>query len=256
MTKYACITSMNQEYFDKCGRACIETFRHFWPDEVTLYVYNEDMHKPKKYKNVVYVNWEDLGDNYTNFIERTSNSKVIQFSKKAFPIIHALENIDCDRLIWIDADVSTKMAVHPQLLEVISPADVLSSHYGVSHDWPSDTDSERKSFSCETGFFVVNKNNPFAQRMAARYREYYTHDLGYNLRRFYDGEVYGKVVSEMEELGAKMLELNPNQKHKTPIPRSMLAPYIQHYKAGVKDDLTNESILASIDFNSADIEED
>lgn len=255
MTKYACITSMNQEYFDKCGRACIESFRHFWPDDVTLYVYNEDMHKPKKYKNVVYVDWKELGLDYLNFVERTQNSKVIQFSKKAFPIIHALENIECDRLIWIDADVSTKAKVHPQLLEVISPDDVLSSHFGVSHEWPSELDDTRRSFSCETGFFIVNKTNPFASRMANRYREYYIGDLGYSLRRFYDGEVYGAVVREMEVQGAKMLELNPNQKHKTPIPRSMLAPYIQHYKAGVKDDLTNEAILASINFTDSEIEE-
>lgn len=255
MIKYACITSMNQEYYDKCGRACIESFRHFWPDDVTLYVYNEDMHKPKKRKGVEYIDWSELGPDYVSFVERSKNSKIIQFSKKAFPIIHALENIKCDRLIWIDADVSTKAPVHPQLLEVISPNDVLSSHFGVRHEWPSDSDPGRMSFSCETGFFIINKNNSFAERMAARYREYYISDLGYSLRRFYDGEVYGAVVGEMEVLGAKMLEMNPNQKHKTPIPRSMLAPYIQHFKAGVKDSLTNESILASIDFDQQ-IDED
>jgi hypothetical protein len=84
------------------------------------------------------------------------------------------------------------------------------------------------------------------EKMKNRYKEYYTKDLGYNLRRFYDGEVYGKVVAEMEEQGAKLFELNDNYRYRSPIPRSILKPYIHHYKAGLKDNQTNESILDSI----------
>jgi hypothetical protein len=84
------------------------------------------------------------------------------------------------------------------------------------------------------------------ETMAARYREYYTNDLGIHLRRFYDGEVYGAVVAEMEQQGAKLMELNPGQKHKTPIPRSVMAPYIKHYKAGAKESYNSESLLEEL----------
>jgi hypothetical protein len=47
----------------------------------------------------------------------------------------------------------------------------------------------------------------------------------------------------METTGAKMLELNPGQRHKTPIPRSVMAPYIMHYKAGAKDPFDSEGLL-------------
>jgi hypothetical protein len=132
------------------------------------------------------------------------------------------------------------------LLNLLSDDEVLSSHYGVKHNWPSETDPDRISFSCETGFFVVNRNHPMFQTMADRYREYYVKDLGALLRRFYDGEVYGAVVAEMEVLGAELMELNPGQKHKTPIPRSIMSPYIKHYKAGAKESYTSESLLEEL----------
>jgi hypothetical protein len=38
----------------------------------------------------------------------------------------------------------------------------------------------------------------------------------------------------MEAKGYKMMNLNQG-KHKTPISRSLIAPYMSHFKAGLKD---------------------
>jgi len=241
--KIVCITSMDQTYYEKCGRACIESYGAHWPNTIPLYVYNEDMQEPPKNKWTHYVPWADMPEEYFNFLDRGHGSRTIQFAKKAFSIIHAMNNIDCDRLIWLDADVVTTMSLNAQLIDMISPDDVLSTHYGVKHDWPSETDPDRISFSCETGFFILNKRHSEFPQFAARYLEYYDKELGKDLRRFYDGEVYGAVVAEMDAAGAKFLELNPGQKHKTPIPRSILAPYIMHYKAGAKDPFDSEGLL-------------
>ena len=246
MTTYTVITSLNQQYFDHCGRACLETFSRFWPDDIQMVVYNEDMMQPKKFKRISYLPWHVLGQDFLDFSNRTENSRVLQFAKKAFPIIHAMDTINTDRIIWLDADVATKILVNRQLLDLISNDRVLSTHYGVKHPWPSDLDPERISFSCETGFFILNTRHAMFRDFANLYKKYYLEDIGYNLRRFYDGEVYGAVVDAMEKQGAAMYELNPEQKHKTPIPRSIMAPYIQHFKAGVKDNITNEDILNSI----------
>lgn len=254
MTTYTAITSMDQKYFDHCGRACLETFSRFWPSDINIVVYNENMPRPQKYKKVGYMPWHVLGQDYADFERRTENSKVLQFAKKAFPIIHAMNTITTDRIIWLDADVATKTDILPQLLDLISPDDALSTHYGVKHSWPSEEDPERISFSCETGFFILNTRHFMFKDFANLYKKYYLEDLGYNLRRFYDGEVYGAVVKAMEEQGAKMVELNPEQRHKTPIPRSIMAPYIQHFKAGVKDDLTNDSILQDINLSQVNEE--
>ena len=237
---------MNQAYYDHCGKAFIETFRMFWPDEIHLYVYNEDMINPKKRKFVSYIDWSELGQDYLDFNSRNENSRVQQFAKKAFPIIHAMENIDCDHLIWIDSDVACTANMHHLILDMLTPKDVLSTHYGVKHPWPTDDEPDRLSFSCETGFFIVNKRHSLFPKMAARYKEYYVKDLGRDLRRFYDGEVYGAVVAEMQQDGAKLMELNDSYDVRTPIPRSVMAPYISHYKAGEKDNHSNESILEAL----------
>lgn len=241
---FICITSMNQAYYEKCGRACIESYGVNWPQDIPLYVYNEDMQELPKNKWTHYIDWQEMPKEYQHFIGRNrDNHRTLQFGKKAFSIIHAMQHLDCDRLIWLDADVVTTMSVNPQLLDMITPDHVLSTHYGVRHSWPSDSDPERTSFSCETGFFVLNRRHSEFQAFAARYLDYYNQDLGYSLRRFYDGEVYGAVVAEFEERGVPMMELNPGQKHKTPIPRSVMGPYIMHYKAGAKDPFDSASLL-------------
>jgi hypothetical protein len=241
--KIVCITSMDQAYYEKCGRACIESYGAYWPGDIPLYVYNEDMEEPPKNKWTHYISWDDMPTEYFDFAQRGHGSRTMQFAKKAFGIIHAMNNIDCDRLIWLDADVVTTMSVNPQLLDMISPARVLSTHYGVNHEWPSDADPDRISFSCETGFLILNKTHDMFSAFANRYLEYYNKELGKDLRRFYDGEVYGAVVAEMIKAGVEVMELNPGQRHKTPIPRSVMAPYIMHYKAGAKDPFDSEGLL-------------
>lgn len=240
---FAVVTSMNQVYYEKCGRACIESFGAHWPQSIPLYVYNEDMLEPPKNKWTHYLPWSSMPSQYHNFTSRGPGHRTLQFGKKAFSIIHAMDHVDCDRLIWLDADVVTTMGVNTQLLDMITPDTVLSTHYGVKHSWPSDGDPDRVSFSCETGFLILNRRHAQFKAFRDRYLEYYDQDLGYDLRRFYDGEVYGAVVAELEAQGAEMLELNPGQKHKTPIPRSVMAPYIMHYKAGAKDPFDSESLL-------------
>jgi len=247
MTSYVCITSMDQKYFDHCGKACIETFARNWPPGIDLLVYNEDMKKPPKYKQVKYLDWTVLDNEFTRFCERHRHeSRVITFAKKAFSIIHAMDTLGYDRVIWLDADCASVAPVPTMLLELISPPNVLSTHFGVVHPWPSDSDPDRTAFSCETGFLIFNKKHPMFPEMRDRYRDYYCRDITENIRRFYDGEVYGAVVAEMEQKGATMMDLNPGHRYRTPIPRSVIAPYIQHYKAGAKESRTNESIMNDI----------
>ena len=183
MTKFACITSVNQQYYDHCGRACIESFDAYWPKDVQLYVYNEDIVKPKKGKRVTYIPWKHLRD-FPTFASRTENRNVIKFAKKAYSIIHAFEQLNVDRIIWLDADTVTTREIPQHFLELIAQDDTLSTHFGVKHHWPSDIDPGRHSFSCETGFFIANKRHPMFLQMAQRYKQYYNEDLGHTLRRF------------------------------------------------------------------------
>jgi len=79
------------------------------------------------------------------------------------------------------------------------------------------------------------------------YKSIYVNDDYKNLRRFYDGEVYGETVLRLQEQGAEVLDLNKGWRHKTPIPRSVLGPYISHYKAGVKDTVNFDEKLEELE---------
>ena len=237
MTKFAAITSMNQEYYDKCGKSMLTSYKHHWSNLFPLYVYNEDEFNIKV-KTVIPLGW-NLGDDYENFVERHTNNRVKTFAKKGFSIIDAMFNIDCDRLIWLDADTIITNEIPMQLLELISSEDVLSSHFSVWHE------KEGKTYhSCETGFFILNKTHPGYDDFCNTYAEIYTKDKTENLRRFYDGEVYGRTVDLMSKKGYTMRNLNPGM-HKTPISRSMISPYITHYKAGLKETVDFNEIIAN-----------
>ena len=238
---YAAFTTMNRDYYDHCGRSMLRSYKKCLSDLMPMYVYNEDGFEVKV-KTVTEMGWHESPE-YTAFQERHSNSHVKKFAKKGFSVIHAMKNISCNRLIWFDADTILQNEIPQQLLELISPKDVLSTHFSVWH-WKN----EREWHSCETGFFILNKNHPAFSQFYETYRDIYVNDRSDELRRFYDGEVYGRTVELMEKKGHKMMNLNPG-KHKTPISRSVLAPYLNHFKAGVKDNLNNETIESRYDLD-------
>ena len=237
--KIAVITSMNKDYYDHCGKLMIASFEKKWKN-VDLYCYNEDFEFKSKSWNQV--GW-NLGEDYENFLNRwqSKNKKIVTFSKKAFSIIHAMENIECDRLIWVDADSEATIDLNKQLLDLLCRPEYLSVHFGVKH-----TVDDTTYFSCETGFFILNKEHKLFDKFKETYKSIYVNDDYQNLRRFYDGEVYGETVLRLQKENAVMLELNPNQEHKTPIPRSIIGPYISHYKAGLKDSLNFDEKINEI----------
>jgi hypothetical protein len=168
----------------------------------------------------------NLGPEYVLFQKAQTNDRVRTFGKKAFSIIHAMKFIECDRLIWLDADTICTFPMPELLFDFIAPDDVLSTHLGVSH-----TKEGKDWFSCETGFFILNKQHEMFPEFKKHYMDMYIAGKYLNeIRRYYDGEVYGHTVKTLENKGAKMFELNPEQRHKTPMPRSLVGPYITHFK--------------------------
>lgn len=225
-------TSMDKKYYDHCGKAMLQSFVSKF-EHKNIFLYNEDNFIPSV-KNVELQGW-NLGQEYLKFIHRwREHKKVVTFAKKGFSIIHAMNNIECDRLIWLDADSIITLPIHDQLIDFISPQDSVSSHFKVEH-----VKDGKIYTSCETGFFILNKKHPDFKKFKDTYTEIYHKDQYENLRRFYDGEVYGETVMRLEAQGIKTINLNPGP-HKTPISRSVISPYFQHFKAGLKDKISND----------------
>jgi hypothetical protein len=236
---FVAFTSMDEKYYNHCGKAMLQSYKANLSDLMPMYVYNEDDFQIKV-KTVMCKGW-NLGKKYKEFQDRHNNERTKTFAKKGFSIIDATNSIDADRLVWFDADTIIKSRPPLQLFELIAPDDVLSTHFSVWHN------HEGKTYhSCETGFFILNKQHPGFNDFKRTYADIYYNDKTEGLRRFYDGEVYGKTVELMEAQGHKMLNLNPNR-YKTPISRSVVAPYITHFKAGVKE---------QVDFDNMKFNED
>jgi len=222
----------------------LRSFKKCLSHLMPMYVYNEDNFEVKV-KTVTELGWHESPE-YKAFQERHSNSHVKKFAKKGFSVIHAMKNLDCERLIWFDADTIIQQEIPVHLLELIAPKNVLSTHFSVWHQ-----KDERDWHSCETGFFILNKTHPAFNEFYEIYKDIYMNDKTSDLRRFYDGEVYGRTVELMEQNGHDMMNLNTGR-HRTPIPRSVLAPYLNHYKAGVKDRMDNNSLTAHFDLDEDD----
>ena len=223
----AVITSMDQKYYDRCGQNLIESYKDYWSNDFPLFVYNEGEFKLTE-SFVTNMGW-DLGDDYVAFQNTHKNNRVKTFAKKGFSIIHAMNNINCDRLVWLDADTRIKDSFAKEILEQVTLENILSSHFSVWHE-----KNGVRYHSCETGFFVLNKRHKGFKDFCNTYQDIYVNNKTEGLRRFYDGEVYGKTVELMEEKGYDMLNLNTGN-HKTPMPRSIVKDIIEHHKAGLKD---------------------
>ena len=226
--KYAFITSMNLDYYDKCGKAMLQSWKRHASAVGPIFLYNEQLFEPKV-KGVFRAGWQ-LGPQYIQFQKRHRNRRVKTFAKKAFPIMDAMDRIKCDRLIWLDADSMWVRHLPTQLISLISPDHILSTHFSVHH-----IKNDTKYHSCETGFFILNKKHKGYKDFCNTYKDIYYNDKTDGLRRFYDGEVYGKTVDAMKVKGYEMMNLSSGEGVKTPIPRSVLAPYLEHYKAGLKE---------------------
>jgi len=232
------ITSFNRSYYDRIGKYCVDTFDKYWPENIEMVCYTEDMDFESS-KRVSNIDFSNMPTEYWSFQNSNHKSGVKKFAKKAYSIIHAMENLDADRLIWIDADCHTRTDFSHELIADLCPDDTLGTFMGVYHRKDGKT-----YFSAETGFFILNLNHIGFKSFAKRYRQYYDQNLAANLRRFYDGEVFGATVLDCKEFKFNDLTANFTKQYKTPLKRTILGQYLDHYKAkGTKGKFIANKIL-------------
>lgn len=236
--KIEIITSFNQKYYDLIGKHSVDTFLKYWPEDLSLTCYVEDLSIPEQ-PRINQISFDELDEKYFSFQhEKKVGGNERKFSKKAYSFIHAMENSVADRIIWLDADVLTKQHFPREILESVLPDDVLSTHLGVTYI--SDKGGNSGSwFVPETGFFAINTKHKKFDWFKAEYKRRYNEIDFVGLRRKYDNDVYGDAFVKS---GAKGLDLceGLNKGYKTPFKRTVIGPYLNHYKAkGNKEHFKN-----------------
>lgn len=230
--KILTITSFNEKYYNHIGKYCVASWLNYFPQDSQLVCYVEEC-KIEPNERIIQIPFTKLGKSYFDFQQLDYKDRVKVFSKKGYSIIHAMENLEADFIIWIDADVITHSTITDEFLKSICLPDTLATFMGVHHHRDKNDPTSEIMFSCESSVFVLNKNHPSFKSFAQRYREYYDKQLTQNLRRFYDGEVLGATIKDFDK--CKMNDLNEEKRHKTPMPRTILAESFMHFKAGLKD---------------------
>lgn len=228
--KFHTITSFNQQYFEDLGRDCVDSYLQHWPKDIPITCYVENF-RIDHYQDprVHQVDFDQMPPGLAEFAKEHTKSKTLKFAKKAFSIIHAMDNIDCDVLIWIDADTMTHKAVPNEFLQNLIGSR-LSVHLGLQYH----EDNAKGSFQagdfycCETGFFMLNRHNHQFETFKTWYNDIYHFRREAVLRRFFDGDVYGYVIDQAID-PANYNNINV-ENVRTCFNRSVLGQYMSHWK--------------------------
>jgi hypothetical protein len=224
---YKIITGMSLDYYNNIGQRMIESWLEYWPKDFVLNVYTED-NLPVNNSRVNVIDITDIDPAYTEFqnakFKLESRSK--RFAKKAWPIMKNLED-NTGFLIWIDADVITEDYITEDYLSSLLPGDCFSCHIGVP---------QGNYYSVETGFFIIDKSNPYKDKFLEKYKYiYYNRDFS-DMHKPFDGDAFGKVIRDLRKNTAfKYKELNGEKMGKSPF-NNIFKDKMKHYKAKRKNE--------------------
>ena len=228
--RFHVITSFNEKYFNELGESCLNSLIAYWPREIPITCYVEGFRIDQYSTNRVnQVEFDQLSEYFSKFCEKFPKSKEEKFAKKAFSIIHAMNNIDCDVLIWIDSDTISHKEMTADFLESLI-TDKMSCHLGLRY-----TEIEGKAkfnagdfYCCETGFFMLNMQHPKFAAFRDLYTAIYELKTPAHLRRFFDGDVHGFVMDRVttpDEYNDINIE-----NIRTCFNKSVIGEYMAHWK--------------------------
>ena len=224
------ITSMNQRYYDLIGKDCVESFLKHWPQSHKLTVYVEEMVLADN-DRIKQISFTELEKDYTTFQEDPDcNQSEKKFAKKAYAVMHAMNNSKADWIIWVDADVVSIADIPEGVWTALLDPQHLSLYMGVTYS--SDKSGNKGNWLVpETGIFAVNTQHPGFQTLRDEYcRRYHDRDRT-GLRRFYDNDVLGVAIQAVPDATHRDLCAGFQKPYKTPLPHTVLGEYLIHYKA-------------------------
>ena len=223
-------TSQSLAYYSSIGRYSLASALKHLPQDMAISVTTEDPATfPRLNDRISVVDLYGLNNGFREFEDRwrgRTMAKVINFAKKGYTVLWALEHSDADVMVWLDADAYFERAVDAAWFQSLLKGN-LGAQMGVTHD-----DGE---FTVESGFFVMDLRHPGRRDFARFYRDYYDNDRCEHMGRFYDSNVHGHALKDAERAGHTFTEMNLRQKGNTPLKGSMIHGWVGHFKGKVKN---------------------
>lgn len=219
--KYTVITTFHQAGLELYGQKMIDTFERYWPDNVNLVVYAENCNPQFSKPNVEITQLLEVSKECRRFVKRHRNNPeahgglgphnqgkwsekksfkwhAVRFCYKVFSVHHAVNNIDSDWIIWLDADSCTHSAVTLNWLQKVCPD---------SHDFSYLGRTDR--YHSECGWVGYRKAGNHAVDFANRFAKMYIEDEIFNYKEWHDSFIWDIVRREFQDRGARFHDLNP-----------------------------------------------
>lgn len=183
MLKTAFISSFSDAHLPIYGEEFFKGFKHI---DDPLFFYAENFYLPgtfnfektiPEHKNFYY-HIQNLKQNVCTTKKQIARlNKALRWSYKSHVIIHALENIDSNYIVWIDGDVQIKKTPPFNLCEDLCGENLLYCYKErVSRMW-----------HIESGFVIFNKTHPKIQNIIDGYKDGYYNFEVLDLPKPWDG---------------------------------------------------------------------
>ncbi len=221
--KYKFITTMSKEYYDNFGTHMIDSFLKFGPESLT--VYTEDFTPTQA---VDYLDINQTSPDLKNYLDDLGSSRARGFGYKAYSIIHALEQRDFDRLIFLDADLIFFRKFNIENVEEWAPKEYGFAYLGVTNP--------KYGGHADTCLFVVDKTDPNFELFLDTYKTIYTSRLILDKNYFVkpnDSYAFAYALGKCQ--GSKILDWHEERTSLSPMNESVLGKYMRHLKASRKD---------------------
>lgn len=230
MSSVAVVTTFAKDHINVYGKRFVDSFKKNC--NYPVYIYAEDFSSEEinhqvtdfysnipehvKFKNSIEEQISNL-----NVKEQNRLRKALRWSYKSFVIIHALETIKSDYIVWIDADVETINTVPDDLIEKLCGKYLMMCY-------PQQLDD---GVHIESGFIIFNKNHPEIQKVINHYRRGYYLEQVLTIKKPWDGYWLASLVIQ-----------NNTVKEKSNLiytPFSNIRPYFKHHVGKHKFSITN-----------------
>jgi hypothetical protein len=205
--EYSIVTTFNQSGMQTYGQVMIDSFDHYWPNTVPLYVYTENCnpklpsHRVKtidllyaspdlvafkqKHANNPIANGTVAKDTGVPFKDNAFKWDAVRFSHKVFAVIHACQTLDTDWVIWLDADTKTFAPVPEQFLQTICDSTSMACYLG-----------RREKYHSECGWVAYNLRHPDCADFMQQWRDLYVADRLFDLKEYHDSFVFDHLRRE------------------------------------------------------------
>lgn len=240
------ITSCNLEQWKIYGERMVSSFLKYWPDDIKLHFYNEDMPLDTFPDDVVvhpFPEWHgifkrrhrdnqdahgrDFRQNRPRCPDYDFRRDCVRFSHKVAALVQHAGHSSADLIVWMDADTVTTAMISEDWIKGLFP---VPKGYIAWLD-------RRKSYP-ECGFFILRASHPAHGSFIERIRHLYQSDKVLGMSETHDSYVIEQVILGLmrEDLILPPHSLSGPAGYQTgdPFSHSTLAARLKHLKGKKK----------------------